>query len=159
LWRLIGSFYSFVPNNAAFNASAAALGGLPPNELEAYLQHHVYNGLLFSSALTAGSSATVVAADGTELVLAKTAAGAVTVDGARVVQADVLTKNGVIHVIDRVLSPGQVPDPSAVTTGARPTATGTATAAPQTTSRPSSAGPLKPALGFVAAVLLSLVVV
>lgn len=132
-----------MPNNKAFNASAATLAGLSNNQLEAYLQHHVYNGLAYSTLLkNAGDSVSLVAADGTELKFAKTATG-YTVDGAKIVASDILTKNGVIHVVDKVLAPTKVPDPSANPSPTSGTSTGGSTAP---TTKPGAAAANKAGL-------------
>ncbi|KAI9031210.1 FAS1 domain-containing protein [Hyaloraphidium curvatum] len=132
----------FVPTNEAFAAVADSIGALTPNQLESALAHHIHNGLVYSDVLANASSATIVTADGTDLTLTKLANGTVTVDGATVVNADVLTKNGVMHVVNRVLVPRVLPSASSV-------ATGTATSVPTSTSRPASAGSIK--AGWMAA--------
>jgi uncharacterized surface protein with fasciclin (FAS1) repeats len=42
---------------------------------------------------------------GTPVDIKKSKGGKVTVDGANVISADIITGNGVIHVIDRVILP------------------------------------------------------
>jgi len=78
--------------------------------LASILQYHVLSGSVAASAIPAGQSAqqTVLTTNGTVYV-SKAASGTtgtgVSVNGARVVEADVRASNGVIHIIDRVLLP------------------------------------------------------
>ena len=99
-----GPFTVFAPTDAAFaklpaGTVEALLKDLP--KLRAILTYHVVAGQ-------------VLAKDVVKLTSAKTLQGqslaidtreGVMVDGARVVQADVLASNGVIHVIDSVVLP------------------------------------------------------
>lgn len=103
-----GPFTVFAPTDAAFAAlPAGTVDELlkPENKarLVAILTYHVVPGS-FPAARVAGmkSAATV---NGDAVAIAATDGG-VTVDGAKVVKADVMASNGVIHVIDKVLMPG-----------------------------------------------------
>jgi uncharacterized surface protein with fasciclin (FAS1) repeats len=102
-----GPFTVFAPTDAAFAA-------LPPGTVEdllkpenkdrlvAVLTYHVVPGAVTSSAL-AGQKLEAMSVQGTGLAIDAT--DGVMVQGANVVQADIITDNGVIHVIDKVLLP------------------------------------------------------
>ena len=89
---------------------AAAFAKIPKADLDALLKdkgkltavltHHVVPGAVMAKDIKAGMVKTV---QGGELRLAST--GGVTVNGAKVVSADVKASNGVTHVIDKVLLP------------------------------------------------------
>jgi uncharacterized surface protein with fasciclin (FAS1) repeats len=96
----------FAPTNEAFAAiPAEALRQLllPENRnaLRQILTYHVVQGSLTSDAIQAGD---VNTAEGSDVTIA-TNSGKVTVSGANVTQADIVTRNGVIHAIDQVLLP------------------------------------------------------
>jgi uncharacterized surface protein with fasciclin (FAS1) repeats len=94
-----GPFTLFVPTDAAFTpAVQTALDAMTKPKLIELLQHHVTAANLSSSQIATG---TLTMLFGTNPVT-KTAAG-VTVGGAKVVEADITTTNGTIHVIDQVL--------------------------------------------------------
>jgi uncharacterized surface protein with fasciclin (FAS1) repeats len=78
---------------------------LPENKdaLVKILTYHVVPGTVMAADVTAGDVATV---EGQNITLATD--GGVTVNGAAVLQADVVASNGVIHVIDAVLLPPDV---------------------------------------------------
>lgn len=103
-----GPFTVFAPTDEAFAA-------LPPGVLDALLlpenkdalvkilTYHVVPGTVLAADVTDGDVATVEG----QTVTLSTADG-VTVNGARVVQADVIGSNGVIHAIDAVILPPDV---------------------------------------------------
>jgi len=98
-------FTIFAPTDAAFAA-------LPPGALETLLlpgntrhlkellAYHVVPGTVLSTEVAAGEIITV---QGEAITLATE--GGITVNGANLIAADVLTTNGVIHVIDAVILP------------------------------------------------------
>lgn len=108
-----GPFTVFAPTDDAFAA-------LPPGVLDALLlpenketlakilTYHVVPGTVLAADVTDGEVATV---EGQNITLST--ADGVTVNGAKVVQADVMADNGVIHVIDAVILPPDV-DPAAL---------------------------------------------
>jgi uncharacterized surface protein with fasciclin (FAS1) repeats len=108
-----GPFTVFAPTDDAFAA-------LPPGVLDALLlpenkdtltkilTYHVVPGAVMAADVTDGDVATVEG----QTVTLSTADG-VTVNGATVIQADVVADNGVIHVIDAVILPPDV-DPAAL---------------------------------------------
>lgn len=108
-----GPFTVFAPTDEAFAA-------LPPGILDALLlpenkdalvkilTYHVVPGKVMAADVTDGAVATVEG----QTVTLSTADG-VTVNGATVIQADIVADNGVIHVIDAVILPPDV-DPAAL---------------------------------------------
>ncbi len=102
-----GPFTVFAPTDAAFAALPAGTveNLLRPeniNQLRAVLTYHVIPGKVTSDQL-AGQRLAAGTVQGTTVNIDAT--NGVRVDNANVVQADVLTGNGVIHVIDSVLIP------------------------------------------------------
>ncbi len=106
-----GTFTVFAPPNDAFTALVTALSGSPStgitglgdfqsHQLIPVLKYHVVAG----AAVVSGEVSTgpIVTLGGT--VSADTSSG-VTIDGATVTIANLLTSNGVIHVVDAVLVP------------------------------------------------------
>jgi len=99
-----GPFTVFAPTDAAF-------AKLPAGTVEALLKdkakltqiltYPVVPGKILSSDIKTGDVKTV---EGQTVSIVKSATG-VTVNGAKVIGADVLATNGVIHVIDTVLIP------------------------------------------------------
>ena len=98
-----GPFTVFAPTDEAFaKIPKADLDALLKDKakLTAVLTYHVVPGKVMAKDVKAGKVKTV---QGSELTLGTT--GGVTVDAAKVVQADVVASNGVIHVIDSVVLP------------------------------------------------------
>jgi uncharacterized surface protein with fasciclin (FAS1) repeats len=98
-----GPFTVFAPTDEAFaKIPKADLDALLKDKakLTAVLTYHVVAGKVMAKDVKAGKVKTV---QGSELTLAT--AGGVTVDGAKVVKADIEADNGVIHVVDTVLIP------------------------------------------------------
>lgn len=96
----------FAPTDEAFRALPAATldkVSKDPEALKALLKHHTLAGLTTRASLTADTT-TVTTLAGTKVVLSK-AGDFVTVEESLVTQADVTASNGVLHVIDRVLTP------------------------------------------------------
>ena len=103
-----GPFTVFAPTDEAFaKVPKAALDDLlkPENrdKLRRVLTYHVVAGNVPSSKVVTMRSATAVSGD--EIRIAAKG-NTVMVDEARVVTADVTASNGVIHVIDTVMMPG-----------------------------------------------------
>lgn len=102
-----GPFTVFAPTNAAFDAlPAGAVDGLlkPENKdkLTKVLTYHVVSGSYKAADLTDGMELTTV--EGGKLKVS-VKEGVVMVGGAKVTTADVVSSNGVTHVIDAVLMP------------------------------------------------------
>jgi uncharacterized surface protein with fasciclin (FAS1) repeats len=100
-----GSLTVFAPNDDAFfkipNEDYKALLENTTN-LKKILTFHVVNGKIMSKDLKDGQELTTL--QGQKLMV-KVGPEGVTVNGAKVVQADIEASNGVIHVIDTVLMP------------------------------------------------------
>ncbi len=100
-----GPFTVFAPTDDAFaQVPAATLQGLLADKpaLARVLTYHVVPGRISAAqAMKTDWAQTVM---GQSLRIESDEQG-VTVDGARVIQADIQTSNGVIHVIDRVVMP------------------------------------------------------
>lgn len=100
----------FAPTNDAFIAAGfptiAAIQAADPATLAAVVLYHVVPGRAFSPILTTGN---VGAASGGQLALNVSSGVTVTGKGntqaSKVITADILATNGVVHVIDRVLLP------------------------------------------------------
>ncbi len=102
-----GTLTVFAPNDAAFTASGLSLSTvntLDVNTLKAVLQYHVLGTTTLSSAIPTANNTEVTTLAGSKAYITKNAAG-VSVNGAKVISADISADNGVIHVIDRVLLP------------------------------------------------------
>jgi branched-chain amino acid transport system substrate-binding protein len=97
-----GRLTFFAPTNAAF----AALPGIDtltsdPDRLSAVLAYHLLEGSFTLAELPVGD---VVTVNGAKVDIEREGS-TVTVGGANVVQGDITASNGVIHAIDRVLTP------------------------------------------------------
>ncbi len=98
-----GPFTVFAPTDEAFaKVPKATLDSLLADKaaLTKILTYHVVAGKVMAADVKAGHVKTVQGSD-----LAMATEGGVTVNGAKVVAADVATSNGVIHAIDTVLMP------------------------------------------------------
>jgi len=98
-----GPFTVFAPTDEAFaKVPKETLDALlaDKEKLTAVLTYHVVPGLVMSKDVSAGKVKTV---QGSELTI--TTDGGVKVDDANVIKADIVTTNGVIHVIDAVVLP------------------------------------------------------
>ncbi len=98
-----GPFTVFAPTDEAFaKIPKATLEGLLADKdaLTKVLTYHVVSGKVMAADVKAGHVKTV---QGTDVAMATE--GGVTVNGAKVVSADVGASNGVIHAIDTVLMP------------------------------------------------------
>ena len=101
-----GPFTVFAPTDDAFAAlPEGTVDALlaDPAALAAILTYHVVAGKVMSTDLTEGMTATTV--NGAPITI--TLEGGAKVNGANIVQADIATTNGVIHVIDAVILPPQ----------------------------------------------------
>lgn len=101
-----GPFTVFAPTDEAFaKLPAGTLDDLlkPENreKLASILKYHIVPGKVMAADVRTMEAKT---AQGQSVKLKVTSEG-VTVDGAKVVQTDILAANGVIHVIDRVILP------------------------------------------------------
>lgn len=107
--RSEGPFTVFAPNDSAFAKlpQAAVLDLVKPENktaLAGVLTYHVVAGRYTSDMLTNGLKLKTV--NGKELTFGRDATGAVTINGSVMLETkDVISKNGVTHVIDGVLLP------------------------------------------------------
>jgi len=102
--RGAGPYTVFAPTDEAFKQLApGVLNALlkDTKKLKAILTYHVVPGTVAAYNMKAGDIKTL---EGTPL-LAALVDGKVTVNGAKVVQADIDASNGVIHAIDAVIMP------------------------------------------------------
>ena len=101
-----GPFTVFAPTDAAFEAAGVDLSTFTTDEdnqtLANILTYHVVAGSVAAADVTDGMTAATV--NGANLSFS-VADGVVTVNNAKVTTADVMASNGVIHVIDAVLTP------------------------------------------------------
>ena len=101
----MGPFTVFAPTDAAFaKISNATLNALLANktQLAAVLTYHVVPGKVMSTDLKNGMMVKTVQGKNITISLAN---GGVMINNAKVVQADIVCSNGVIHAIDTVLMP------------------------------------------------------
>ena len=105
-----GPFTIFAPTDQAFADAGIDLGALDnpagKQTLSDILLYHVVSGEVPSSNVTECMTATAVNGQ----TLSFTVGNGVMVNGANVTLADVGTSNGIIHVIDKVLSPTDTPN-------------------------------------------------
>jgi uncharacterized surface protein with fasciclin (FAS1) repeats len=104
-----GPFTVFAPTDAAFAKLPAGTVEsllLPENreKLRRILTYHVVSGAVTSDSVVTMTSAKAVSGD---TITIKTMAGKVMVDNAHVTTTDIITSNGVIHVIDSVIIPAE----------------------------------------------------
>ena len=105
--RAPGPFTVFAPTDEAFaKLPAGTVETLlkPENKakLQRILTYHVVAGKVMAADVVKMTAAKAVSGD--TIAIAR-ADGGVTVDGAKVVKADIAASNGVIHVIDTVIMP------------------------------------------------------
>ena len=107
-----GPFTVFAPTNAAFDALGVDLSTISDTDLTNILLYHVIGGAQINSTdlaegQTYASTASASGPNGTQLsVLVERAGSNVRLnDSANVVTADIVADNGVIHVIDNVITP------------------------------------------------------
>ncbi|KAK0749610.1 FAS1 domain-containing protein [Schizothecium vesticola] len=96
----------FAPNNDAFEAIGSVVTTLPPQTLAGILNYHVLpRGVRFSTDLiAAGSPVQFTTSQGQNLTVSRLN-GQLFVNSARILIPDIITANGVVHVIDNVLNP------------------------------------------------------
>jgi uncharacterized surface protein with fasciclin (FAS1) repeats len=103
-----GTFTVFAPNNDAFVAAGlnteAKIKALPVETLKKILLYHVLGQQVTSSAIATASNTPVGTLADANVFVTKNTSG-VYVNGANVIQADIMASNGVIHVINTVLMP------------------------------------------------------
>ncbi|PKP46699.1 MAG: fasciclin [Bacteroidetes bacterium HGW-Bacteroidetes-11] len=110
-----GPFTVFAPTNDAFTALFSQLGVSGIADLDAatltpILLNHVVAGQVKSSDISTGYAATLNASgpNGTNVKVFINKGSNVMVDASKVIIADVMASNGVIHAIDKVILPASV---------------------------------------------------
>lgn len=110
-----GPFTVFAPTNDAFEVLFDQLGvsgiaDIDAATLKPILLNHVVSGNIKSSAISTGYAATLnTTAPGNNAVKVFVNKGSdVKVDGSKVIVADVMASNGVIHAIDKVILPANI---------------------------------------------------
>ena len=100
-----GPFTVFAPTDKAFaKIPKADLESLlkDKKQLQAVLTYHVVPGKVMAADVVKLKSAKTVQGESVKITVDK---GKVKIDGANVVKADIPCSNGVIHIVDAVLSP------------------------------------------------------
>jgi uncharacterized surface protein with fasciclin (FAS1) repeats len=106
-----GPFTVFAPTNQAFiNAGypdAATINNADPNALTSILTYHVIAGRIFSSDLTNGETPTTVNGETVTISLTNGAQvkGKSNSTASNIIATDIVTTNGVVHLIDQILLP------------------------------------------------------
>ena len=103
-----GPFTVFAPTDDAFAALAAALNATAADllalpELADILLYHVVGAQVLSTDLADGATATTLLGEDVEVSIE--CDGSIFINDAQVTVADIVTDNGVVHVIDAVLLP------------------------------------------------------
>ncbi|KAH6850500.1 FAS1 domain-containing protein [Chaetomium sp. MPI-CAGE-AT-0009] len=105
----------FIPSDYAFVAIGSIANNMTMGQLTSVLNYHVVPGqILYSDLITAG---TQVTAQNVSLNF-RIENDALFVNGARIIVADILIANGIVHIIDSVLNPANTtatPNPTAST--------------------------------------------
>jgi len=107
----MGPFTVFAPTDEAFEKlPAGTVQHLldNPELLRDVLGYHVIAGKFTSDEITAKEIKTARTVEGEDLHFDTGILGVVHVDDATVAHADIMTDNGVLHVIDQVLLPGKM---------------------------------------------------
>lgn len=100
-----GPFTVFAPTDEAFkNLPSRAYDALlkDTGKLKAVLTYHVIQGHVLASDVAAGE---VMTQQGSTLTSTPSSSSGVRVNGARIVQADLVASNGVVHAIEAVILP------------------------------------------------------
>ncbi|MBS0011682.1 MAG: fasciclin domain-containing protein, partial [Bacteroidales bacterium] len=106
-----GAFTVFAPTNAAFAALLTAIGqtsatDIPEDVLKSVLQYHVIAANeIYSTNLADGATVTTV--NGEDIIVTEVG-GSFFISGVGINTADVMTSNGVVHIMDGVLVPPSV---------------------------------------------------
>lgn len=105
-----GAFTVFAPTDAAFDllpdGTLDALLANPTGDLQSILLYHVVDGIALSTDLTDGMEVMTINGQNVEVSIVD---GNVFINNAQVTTADIVTVNGVVHVIDAVLLPAETP--------------------------------------------------
>ncbi len=127
----LAQIFKTQPNITVLAPTDAAFAALPPAQLEslmlpanvsqlqALVTYHLINARLDGSKIQ-GHAATAVATVSNSKVTLDGSGPALKANDADIIQPDVMASNGVVHVIDKVLSPSWTP-PAATAAVAAPT--------------------------------------
>ena len=100
----------FAPTDAAFPQSKLDSLMADKPGLQKFLLHYIINAKIDSSKIK-GAHGGLPSGAGDKIVVDGTAAdGTLKADNATIIQADVITSNGVIHVVDALMIAGSVPE-------------------------------------------------
>ncbi len=103
-----GPFTVFAPTNEAFAAAGfaneAAINAVPVETLRTVLLYHVLGQRVAAAAIAEGTNTAVGTLAEVDFYVTKSG-NSVSVNGANVVQADVIASNGIIHAVDKVIVP------------------------------------------------------
>lgn len=133
-----GPFTVFAPTDAAFKKlPKGALKDLMknPDQLAMVLKYHVLGAKVDAATAMAMTSPTSPPTVEGSTLQVTSSGGTVKVNDATVVQADIMATNGIIHAIDTVLMPPDMPAPST------PASDTTGTSAPMSTTPTTPAAP------------------
>ena len=106
-----GPFTVFAPTNDAFKnagfATIDAINSADPNTLTAILTYHVIAARIFSSDLSEGAEPATVNGEKVTISLAggPTVKGKSNTTASKIIDTDIVTTSGVVHVIDQILLP------------------------------------------------------
>lgn len=94
----------FAPSDDAFDAMEEGvlveLMDSPVDTIAKFIQHHVYSGIAFLADMTEGTMQTLAG----ETVTVSVEGGSVSIDGHTIAEADLTAINGLVHVLDGVLT-------------------------------------------------------
>lgn len=103
-----GPFTFFAPTDDAFKAtginSAADLAAIDVNLLTQVLAYHIMTGKRTLVEIPSGPNAPAAAVGGLSFYASKNIGGTF-INGSKLVESDIIGSNGVIHVIDKLLTP------------------------------------------------------
>ena len=103
----------FAPSNAAWQATGLAIDNLTSDTLATLLQGHVIQGTVAYSSLISNRSYDTLTGSLDVTVSGQT----IFVGAAKVVSPDILLSNGVLHIVDRVLTPDVIASSPSSSTG------------------------------------------
>ena len=91
----------FLPNNEAMRAAGSAINGASNEELQNILLYHYLNDTAPPLDISGINPANLTTAQGEDVVLSYGDQHALFVNSAKVVRANILVQNGVVHIIDQ----------------------------------------------------------
>jgi hypothetical protein len=108
---LIYMIYMFITLYLLLNSTVGTVEGLLKDlpALTSILSYHVLSGKVLAVAVVTLDGKKVKTLNGAEVGVSVGADGGVKVNSAKVITTDIITDNGVIHVIDTVLVPPTAP--------------------------------------------------